>query len=60
LGVAHAFAKIGDKDKAFEWLEKAYVEKDGNITLIKSLPGFENLRNDPRFANLVRRIGLPQ
>jgi len=60
LDVAVAFARVGNKDKAFEWLEKSYVDRDGNITLIKSLPGFENLRNDPRFANLVRRIGLPQ
>lgn len=60
LDVAHAYAKAGDKEKAFEWLEKAYVERDGNITLIKSEPGFESLRNDPRFANLLRRIGLPE
>jgi Tfp pilus assembly protein PilF len=60
LDVAVAFARVGNKDKAFEWLEKSYLEKDGNITLIKSLPGFENLHGDSRFANLIRRIGLPE
>jgi len=59
LVVAHAFAKVGDKDKAFEWLNRAYSEKDGNLTLIKSLPGFENLRRDPRFTDLLKRMGLP-
>jgi eukaryotic-like serine/threonine-protein kinase len=60
LSLAAAFARVGNKDKALEWLEKSYVEKDGNITLIKSTPDFDNLRDDPRFLNLVRRLGLPQ
>jgi hypothetical protein len=50
----------GDKDSAFKWLDKAYQERDGeSITLLKCDPGFKDLRGDPRFANLLRRMGLP-
>jgi hypothetical protein len=59
--VAGVFALIGDKDKAFEWLDKAYAERDGIVLAqLKVDPSFKNLRNDPRFANLLRRMGLPE
>ena len=58
--VAAAYALAGDKDKAFQWLYKAYGERDGeDITLLKCDPFFKNLRGDPRFADLLRRMGLP-
>jgi hypothetical protein len=51
----------GNKDKAFEWLDKAYEQRDGQvITLITSDPMWKNLRDDPRFLAFVRRLGLPQ
>lgn len=59
LALAGVYAMVGDNDKAFDWLEKAYEERDANITLLKSDPQFKNLHGDPRFANLLRRIGLP-
>ena len=59
-GVASAYAFVGDKDKAFEWLDKAYEERDGmDIALLKCDAGFQSLRGDPRFADLLRRMGLP-
>jgi TolB-like protein/DNA-binding winged helix-turn-helix (wHTH) protein/Flp pilus assembly protein TadD len=59
--VASVYALAGDKDNAFKWLEKAYAERDGeNITLLKCDPSFKNLRGDPRFAVLLRRMGLPK
>ncbi len=59
--VAASYARAGDKDKAFEWLDKAYAERDGeDITLLKCDPSFRNLRGDPRFADLLRRMGLPE
>ena len=59
--VAAAYALAGDKDSAFEWLDKAYEERDGNdITLLKCDPTFKNLRGDPRFAALLQRMGLPE
>jgi hypothetical protein len=58
--VAAVYALAGDKDRAFEWLDKAYAERDGeSITYLKVDPSFKNLRGDPRFAALLRRIGLP-
>jgi len=58
---AAVYALAGDKDRAFEWLDKAYAERDGEeITLLKVDPTFKNLRGDPRFAELLRRIGLPE
>jgi len=58
--VAAAYSLAGDKDKAFQWLDKAYAERDGeDITLLKCDPSYKNLRGDPRFADLLRRLGLP-
>jgi tetratricopeptide (TPR) repeat protein len=59
LDVAGAYAKVGNKEKTLEWLEKSYAERDGNLTLVKSYPEYNNLRGDPRFRQLLRRIGLP-
>jgi hypothetical protein len=50
---------VGDREQAFEWLRKSYEERDGNITLVKYLPEFNILHGDPRFADLLRHIGLP-
>jgi TolB-like protein/DNA-binding winged helix-turn-helix (wHTH) protein/Tfp pilus assembly protein PilF len=59
--VASAYALAGDKDSAFEWLDKAYAERDGeDISLLKVVPAFSSLHHDPRFADLLRRLGLPE
>jgi TolB-like protein/Flp pilus assembly protein TadD len=59
--VASVYALAGDKDNAFKWLDKAYAQHDGEeITLLKVDPAFKNLRGDPRFGNLLRRMGLPE
>jgi TolB-like protein/DNA-binding winged helix-turn-helix (wHTH) protein/Tfp pilus assembly protein PilF len=54
-------AILGRHDEAFSWLERAYEER--NLTLVQSLatsPDFDVLRSDPRYADLLRRIGYPQ
>ena len=59
--LASAYARAGHADKAFEWLGKAYDERDGqDITLIKYDLSFKNLRKDPRYAAFQRRMGLPR
>jgi len=60
IGVAGAYAKAGDKENAFRWLEKSYEDREGqDITLLRWLPEFKSLHADPRFADLLRRMGLP-
>jgi TolB-like protein/Tfp pilus assembly protein PilF len=57
--VAILHGALGDSNEAFSWLEKAYDERDPQLTYIKAGRRFEPLRKDPRFAQLVRRVGLP-
>jgi hypothetical protein len=47
------------KDKAFEWLEKDFQARDGKLAEIKWQLQFESLRDDPRFSDLLKRMGLP-
>ena len=55
--VAAIYASLGDKDEAINWLEKGYAERFNPGVLIR--PGFDPLRTDPRFQDLVHRVGLP-
>jgi hypothetical protein len=55
------YALSGEKDKAFEWLNKTYEEGDGmDIALLKCDAAYKNLHGDPRFAAILRRMGLPE
>jgi TolB-like protein/Tfp pilus assembly protein PilF/predicted Ser/Thr protein kinase len=56
--IALACAHTGDLNKAFEWLEKAVDEYDEEAHLMNANPTFDVLRSDPRFADVVRRMGL--
>ena len=56
--IAVIYAALGDKDQAMTWLEKGYEERFNPGVLLR--PGFDPLRSDPRFQDLVRRIGLPR
>ncbi|MBI3949046.1 MAG: tetratricopeptide repeat protein [Acidobacteria bacterium] len=56
--IATIYAHLGQKDQAFEWLEKAYDEHSPHLTDLKANPLFDPLHSDPRFADLLRRIGL--
>jgi tetratricopeptide (TPR) repeat protein len=53
------YASRGDRDRAFEWLERAYGNRDGGLTEIKSEPSFAALRGDPRYTALLRKMSLP-
>ena len=53
------YSGLGDKERAFEWLEKGYAGRSDHLTQLKTECMFDPLRADPRFASLVRRVGLP-
>jgi hypothetical protein len=50
---------MGEKDKAFDWLEKAYEEHDSGLVSIAVEPMFDPVRRDPRFRDILRRMKLP-
>lgn len=52
------YAGLGELDRAFEWLEKAYQERDPMLFWLLSVPAYEPLRSDPRCDQMLRRIGL--
>jgi TolB-like protein/DNA-binding winged helix-turn-helix (wHTH) protein/Flp pilus assembly protein TadD len=54
----NAYLGLGDNDEAFAWFERAYEEQSNILIYIKVFPLFDPLRGDPRFQDLVRRIGL--
>jgi eukaryotic-like serine/threonine-protein kinase len=60
VNIASAYAALGNKDQAFAWLEKAQEERSPQVTFVNVDPAFDSLRSDARFADLLRRVGLPQ
>jgi len=58
--IAALYADLGDKEQAFRWLNTAYQERDGKVESLKVDFLLDPLRSDPRFAELVRKMGLPQ
>ena len=54
----NAYLGLGDNEQAFAWMERAYQEQSNILQFLKVHPFFDPLRSDPRFANLVRRVGL--
>ncbi len=58
--IAMLCGPLGEKDRAFELLNKAYDERDGLLVLLKIDPLFDPLRSDPRFQALLQRVGFPQ
>jgi TolB-like protein/DNA-binding winged helix-turn-helix (wHTH) protein len=58
--IADIYIALGDKDSAFFWLDKAYKNHSPDMLLLRTDPAYAPIRSDPRFADLVRRLGLPQ
>ena len=52
------YSGLGDADAAFDWLETAYRLRDDKLFLLTVFPPFDPLRSDPRYADLVHRMGL--
>ncbi len=60
FAIALVYTGLGEKDQAFAWLRKSAEERSGLLFLSAVLPELDSLRSDPRFAELLRQIGLPQ
>ncbi|MDQ6788509.1 MAG: FlgO family outer membrane protein [Acidobacteriota bacterium] len=60
FGMALLYKSRGDKERAIEWLDKAFEERSGTLVTLKVDSSWDNLRDDPRFQDLLRRIGFPQ
>ena len=60
LAFAIIYAGLDDKDQTFAWLEKAYAERFNRLAYLRMDPVWRGLHDDPRFNDLVRRIGLPR
>jgi len=58
--IALVYAGLGRKTEAFKWLEEAYKVHDEGLTYIKVEPCLDPLRDDPRFKDLLSRVGLAQ
>ena len=56
--VANVYIGLGDKDQTFVWLEKAFQERSNYLAYLKVFPIMDPLRSDPRFPDLVHRVGL--
>jgi hypothetical protein len=56
--VAAIYTALGNKEKAFEWLNKSYEERTAAAPALKLDPGWDPLRSDPRFNDLLRRMNL--
>ena len=59
-GIATICAGLRENDKALEWLEKAFNERDSTMAFIKVDQRLDNIRSDPRLAKLIERVGVPQ
>ena len=57
--IAELYSALGDKDQAFQWLNIAYQERDWSLVGLKTNFLLDPIRSDPRFAELVRKVGLP-
>lgn len=53
------YVGLGEKDEAFAWFEKAYEERASWLVWFKTDPMLDALRSDPRYRDLLRRIGFP-
>ncbi len=56
--VAALYARLDEKQQAFEWLQKAIEERSSEVIYIKVSPAFDSIRSDPRFVDLMKHVGL--
>jgi hypothetical protein len=57
--IAQVYAFRNQSDEAFEWLERAYAQRDSSLVVTKVDPLLKSLRNDPRYAAFLKKLNLP-
>jgi hypothetical protein len=60
LSIGFVYFAVGDNDRGFEWMEKAYAERSNGMVYLAVDPYFERWRGDPRYRDLMRRVGLSE
>ncbi len=58
FGVAWICFTLGENDQGFQWLEKAYEDREYEMTSLKVNPLFDNVRSDPKFKTLLKKLDL--
>jgi tetratricopeptide (TPR) repeat protein len=58
--LAGPYARVGDKERMYEWLQKAYDDRSLKLVFLKVEPAFEPYRSEPRFQELMRKVGIPK
>ena len=59
FGLYPIYFALGDNERGLAWLEKAYKQKSESLLYLRCWPEFDRQRADPRFADLIRRVGIP-
>jgi hypothetical protein len=59
LDFARAYAQLGEKEPAFKYLAAAFVDRSPGLVFLKVDPAWDTVREDPRFQNAIRQVGLP-
>jgi hypothetical protein len=57
--IAEVYAFRGEADRAFEWLDRAYAQRDGGMTYLKVDPLLRTLKGDPRYTAVLKKMRLP-
>ena len=58
VAIAATYLALGERDSSFYWLDKAYDLRDSNLPWVRLIPVFDDLRSDPRYVALVKKMGL--
>jgi tetratricopeptide (TPR) repeat protein len=59
IGLSKVFFALGDKDRGFEWLRKAFERREQPIVHVRVMPAFDSVRDDPRYRALVAKLNMP-
>jgi hypothetical protein len=57
--IAEVYSRRGEKDRALDWLERAHAQRDAGLLFVKSDPFLSNVRGDPRYTALLKKMNLP-